>query len=93
MVVIKIMITGCTVEHRYKTVGYADFESDYYNVISAVYFLFGIKFYKKELWREPVPSWAIFKQSTLGFCEWKSTRPLLISASNKRKIIKTISIK
>lgn len=72
--------------------GYIDKEEWYENRIFADFLLFGkILVYRKLLWKEDVPLWAVIKRSTMGYSGWQSKRPNLIDASAEGRLIKTIN--
>lgn len=92
MVLLKIQLEGRMVGGTKYVRGYVDREEWHENRVYAKYLLFGkIPIYKKELWSEEVPLWAVIKRSTLGYSEWRSKKPNLIDACIENRVLKVIS--
>lgn len=70
-----------------KEVGYKDLLSSYTNIVYLEYRLFGITFFRRVIFKEDVPSFAIHQRASLGYTDWKSSKPWLIDAANKRTVI------
>lgn len=93
MNIITIRLKGFLVGGSKYVHGYVDREDWYENRIYKQYLLFDkIPIFRKIIFREDVPNWAVLKRATLGFSEWKSSRPMLINASIERRIIKSFKI-
>lgn len=94
MVLFKIRISGKCVGYREYRRGYLEKFEVYENVINLDYLLFGfLKVYSKTVFKEDVPEFVVTCYNCYGDCGgWVSKRPKLVSASNQKRVIKTILI-
>lgn len=91
MRILDVRLSGLRRRRLYSLRGYDDLFEEHHNIVFATTWLFGcIPICTKIVFKEEIPEWVVNKYATLGYYEWVSSRPYIITAAAERRIIKKI---
>lgn len=91
MRILDIQLSAFRRTRYYKQWGFIDWFEEHHNYVYATLYLFGkIPLRRWMLFKEEIPDYVITMQIIWGSYAWKSSRPYLLNAGGKKRIIKTL---